>query len=93
MGGVVTRIGKPYIDIYQHALALCHYPEKARIVSIGDSLEHDILGAATFGIDGVLARTGVQTHVSEASLLAQMQEAQLAPRYLLRSFVWDDDGA
>lgn len=91
MGGVVTRIGKPYMDIYQHAHALCRYPEKARITSIGDSLDHDIRGAATFGIDSVLARTGVQAHVSEAALLAQMQEAQLAPRYLLRSFVWDDD--
>jgi HAD superfamily hydrolase (TIGR01459 family) len=90
MGGVVTRIGKPHIDIYRHAHALCGYPEKARIVSIGDSLDHDILGAATFGIDSVLARTGVQAHVSEADLLAQMKEAQLAPRYMLRSFVWDD---
>jgi HAD superfamily hydrolase (TIGR01459 family) len=89
MGGVVTRIGKPYIDIYQHALALCHYPKKTRIVCIGDSLEHDILGAATFGIDSVLARTGVQAQVSESALLLQMQEAQVVPRYLLRSFVWD----
>jgi hypothetical protein len=32
----------------------------------------------------------VQAHVSEAALLAQIKEAQLAPRYLLRSFVWDD---
>jgi HAD superfamily hydrolase (TIGR01459 family) len=90
MGGVVTRIGKPHIDIYRHAHELCRYPDKAGIVSIGDSLDHDILGAATFGIDGVLARTGVQTNVSDAALLAQMQEAQLAPRYLLRSFVWDE---
>ena len=91
MGGVVKRIGKPHIEIYQHAHALCRYPEKARIVSIGDSLEHDILGAATFGIDSVLARTGVQAHVPEAALLVQMEEAQLVPRYLLRSFLWDDN--
>ena len=91
MGGVVTRIGKPHMDIYQHAHALCRYSDKARIVSIGDSLDHDIRGAATFGIDSVLARTGLQAHVSETALQAQMPEAQLAPRYLLRSFVWDDD--
>ena len=90
MGGVVTRIGKPYVDIYQHALALCHYPEKTGIVSIGDSLGHDVLGAATFGIDSVLARTGLQAHVSEAILLTQMEEAQLAPSYLLGSFLWDN---
>ncbi|MDP1702379.1 MAG: TIGR01459 family HAD-type hydrolase [Aestuariivirga sp.] len=90
MGGVVTRVGKPHQDIYQYAHELCSYPAKARIVSIGDSLDHDILGAATFGIDGVLVRTGVQTHVSEAALLVQMQEAHLAPRYLLQSFVWDE---
>jgi HAD superfamily hydrolase (TIGR01459 family) len=93
MGGVVTRIGKPHMDIYRHAHALCGHPDRARIVSIGDSLEHDIRGAVTFGIDSVLARTGVQAHVSEAALLAQMHEAQLAPRYLLGSFVWDDDAA
>lgn len=90
MGGVVTRVGKPYVDIYRHAHALCGHPDKARIVSIGDSLEHDIRGGASFGIDSVLARTGVQANVSEAVLLVQMREAQLAPRYLLRSFVWND---
>ncbi len=91
MGGVVTRIGKPHMEIYQHAHALCRYPDKTRIVSIGDSLDHDIRGAATFGIDGVLARTGVQAHVSEAALLVQMEEAQLGPCYLLRYFLWDDN--
>lgn len=91
MGGVVTHIGKPHLDIYRHAHALCSYPDKARIVSIGDSLDHDIRGAVTFGIDSVLARTGVQAQVPEAALLVQMREAQLAPRYLLRSFVWDSD--
>jgi len=91
MGGVVTRIGKPYMDIYRHAHALCGYPDKARIVSIGDSLEHDIRGAVTFGIDSVLALTGLQVHVSEAALMAQMREAKLAPKYFLRAFVWSDD--
>jgi HAD superfamily hydrolase (TIGR01459 family) len=90
MGGVVTHIGKPYVDIYRHAHALCGFPDKARIVSIGDSLEHDIRGAVTFGIDGVLAMTGVQAHVSEAALPVHMQEAQAAPRFLLGSFVWSE---
>lgn len=88
MGGKVTRIGKPYVDIYRHAHALCGHPDKARIVAIGDSLEHDVIGAATFGIDSALALTGLQAHVSEAELLAQLQEGQIAPQYLLRSFVW-----
>jgi HAD superfamily hydrolase (TIGR01459 family) len=93
MGGVVRRIGKPQLDIYRHAHALCGYPAKARIAAIGDSLDHDIRGAVTFGIDGVLAQTGVQAHVPQAALLAQMMEAQLAPRYLLRSFIWDDEAS
>ncbi len=93
MGGVVTRIGKPYLDIYQHAHALCRYPAKGLIVSIGDSLEHDIRGAVTFGIDSVLARTGVQAYVSGAALHIHIREAQLAPRYLLRSFLWDNDAS
>jgi len=88
MGGKVTRIGKPYVDIYRHAHALCGHGDKARIVAIGDSLEHDVIGAATFGIDSALTLTGLQAHVSEAALLAQMQEGQIAPRYLLGSFVW-----
>lgn len=88
MGGQVTRIGKPYVDIYRHAHALCGHPHKARIVAIGDSLEHDVVGAAAFGIDSALALTGLQAHVSEAALLAQMQEGQIAPRYQLGSFMW-----
>jgi len=90
MGGVVTRIGKPNVEIYQHAHALCRNPEKARIVAIGDSLEHDILGAATFGIDSVLAHTGVQAHAMDAALPAQTEETHFAPNYLLRSFLWDN---
>ena len=90
MGGVVTRIGKPHIDIYQHAHALCRYPGKARIVSIGDSLDHDIRGAVTFGIDSVLVRTGGKPCFRDCPS-GPNAESTTRTSLSAQVFVWDDD--
>jgi Predicted sugar phosphatases of the HAD superfamily len=33
--------------------------ELSRIVAVGDSLDHDILGASNFGIDSILISNGI----------------------------------
>ena len=57
-GGAVHYIGKPWPAIYRAALTRLGLPPK-RIVAIGDSLHHDIKGAAAMGIDGVLITQGI----------------------------------
>jgi HAD superfamily hydrolase (TIGR01459 family) len=49
IGGTVRWHGKPHPGIYQACFAL--YPAARRIIGIGDSLHHDIAGAAAAGID------------------------------------------
>lgn len=57
-GGEVRYVGKPGPAIFRSALRLLNLPAKA-VVMVGDSLEHDIIGASSCGIDGALVTSGV----------------------------------
>jgi ribonucleotide monophosphatase NagD (HAD superfamily) len=92
-GGEVRYVGKPWPAIYRAALATMAMPGE-RIVAVGDSLEHDIEGAAGFGIDGALILDGIHAGTfagaaGEADLLARLQDLLggrgQAPRWLLRA--------
>jgi HAD superfamily hydrolase (TIGR01459 family) len=86
LGGTVLRVGKPYLPIYSHAHALCGFPDLSRIVCIGDSPEHDILGAKTFGTDSVLTRTGVHAQMRREALIERVQAMGLVPTFLIDAF-------
>ena len=65
-GGEVRYVGKPWPEIYRHALdALLLPPE--RLVAIGDSLDRSIAGASHLGIDSVLIADGVQREAFAAT--------------------------
>jgi HAD superfamily hydrolase (TIGR01459 family) len=59
MGGKVIILGKPSKEIYKEACRKVNKIDLARIVAIGDSLDHDILGAINFGIDSILILNGI----------------------------------
>lgn len=59
LGGKVSWYGKPYRPIYDHARSLAGDPPAHQMVAIGDGLQTDILGAATYGIDAVYVSHGV----------------------------------
>lgn len=93
-GGDVRYVGKPWPAVYRMALAILELPPD-RLVAVGDSLDHDIAGAAPFGIDGALVLGGVHAAhfagaVSAADLdtrLAALCQGQpFRPRWLLRAF-------
>ena len=88
LGGTVRFIGKPYPDIYQLALSSSSVQDKARIVAIGDSVEHDIRGAADFGISSVLVRTGVLAHATQKDLSNKYKEEQAWPNFVISRFEW-----
>jgi len=58
MGGVLFVIGKPGLEIFQHAYELSQC-EKSKILMIGDSLFNDIAGANNFKIDSLLLTSGI----------------------------------
>ena len=59
MGGRVIILGKPSKEIYKVSCKKIEDFNKSKIVAIGDSLDHDILGANNFNIDSVLISSGV----------------------------------
>eukprot|EP01037_Dinobryon_pediforme_P010631 gene10631-10702_t len=59
LGGMVHWIGKPYSGIYRAAAHVLGGPASTEILCIGDSIEHDIVGAKRFGAKSALVRTGI----------------------------------
>ena len=58
----IEYIGKPYPLVYQECMKVLsknNINDYSRIVGIGDSLEHDILGAHKFGIKSIWTCNGV----------------------------------
>ena len=59
MGGKVVILGKPSKEIYLKSLKQFDQINKSKIIAVGDSLDHDILGASNFGVDSVLITSGI----------------------------------
>jgi HAD superfamily hydrolase (TIGR01459 family) len=72
MGGAVTYIGKPHPQIYAVALAALRHPPASRVVAIGDSLDHDVLGARRTGIASVFVTGGI--HAAEFAVVTDTAE-------------------
>lgn len=96
LGGAVRTHGKPYPRIYETCLRALPFA-RDRIAAIGDSLLHDVLGAAGVGVSGVLVASGV--HREELGItFGQMpdparcerlyDETGARPDYLVPAFRW-----
>lgn len=79
MGGKVTWIGKPYREIYEHALKLIGNPE--RCLCIGDSAEHDVAGGKSAGLSTLLVLQGVSAGHAVETLDPK-------PDYVAEAFRW-----
>jgi HAD superfamily hydrolase (TIGR01459 family) len=99
-GGEVRYVGKPWPEIYRHALDALDLPIE-RLVAIGDSLDHDVAGSAALGIDSTLVTGGVHRDAfaaadSPAAMLDVLDRLTGArPRWLMSNFepMRDDDAA
>jgi HAD superfamily hydrolase (TIGR01459 family) len=58
LGGEVAYVGKPYTPIFDAALERLGHPEPARVLMIGDSLDHDIAGGRAAGMLTLLVTAG-----------------------------------
>jgi HAD superfamily hydrolase (TIGR01459 family) len=94
-GGEVRYVGKPWPAIYRVALARLEL-DKRTIVAIGDSLQHDIQGAANAGIDSVLVTAGIHQESFSVNATAPeilrsleqlvVREKLTQPQWIIRSF-------
>ncbi|OAP36436.1 HAD family hydrolase [Sinorhizobium glycinis] len=88
LGGKVRWIGKPFPDIYDFALDLLGRPDPARVCAIGDSVEHDIAGAANAGLGSVLVTTGILERQSEEERRELFSAHGATPDFILPKFLW-----
>lgn len=82
-GGRVSWIGKPHAAIYAHVLAEFGL-SASRVLCIGDSVEHDICGAAAAGCASLLTTTGVHEDLNADALEACYARYHATPVYMIR---------
>ena len=87
LGGTVRWIGKPFPDMYSAARELAGVPV-GRICCVGDSIEHDIAGAAEAGFASVLVTTGILAQTTETERERLFSEHGFTPDYILPQFLW-----
>lgn len=94
-GGKVRYHGKPGRDIYEACLAAA--PSAVRPIAVGDSLHHDIAGAAGMGIDSIFVTAGIHRFeldvadggCPDAEAVARVAgEYGVTPTFTMPSFVW-----
>ncbi|MBU6468146.1 MAG: TIGR01459 family HAD-type hydrolase [Betaproteobacteria bacterium] len=87
-GGVVSYIGKPDSLVYEYTLSHYQLKDPSRIVMVGDSIHHDVLGASNMGIDSILLRRGIHqslfNRIPEEKLFSDWVKEGLAlPTYVM----------
>jgi HAD superfamily hydrolase (TIGR01450 family) len=86
VGKSFVRFGKPDTMMFSHAFACAHENNpnlrKSDVLMVGDTLETDILGANTFGLDTALVLSG-NTQSEQAERLIQAKG--IIPTYLCQS--------
>ena len=96
LGGAVVAYGKPDAVHFAAAIALAGGPDECgRVVHVGDSLEHDVAGAAAAGVDSIFC---VEDGIHGPALARDRGPAAVAalcgefgapePTYVLGRFAW-----
>ena len=94
MGGEVVLYGKPGVAHFSAALRAAGVDDAGRALMVGDSLHHDVLGAAAAGLDSLfVVESGVHapdfSEVSEASVMQlAANEGVPVPTFVMRKFRW-----
>ena len=68
MGGEVIILGKPSKEIYLESIKKVKKFDKTRTIAVGDSLDHDILGASNFDIDSILISNGIHKELFQNNI-------------------------
>ena len=95
-GADVRRVGKPHGLIYERcraALGAAGLPSSARVLAVGDSLHHDVLGAARHDIASLLVCNGVHSAELGVAQGGDGEPDAAALEALLRRFAAESDAA
>lgn len=85
LGGHISWFGKPHRDIYDLAIQTSGTPPLQSIICVGDSLDHDILGARRARLDCVLVRTGILADLPEPDL-DDLMNRDRRPNFIMARF-------
>jgi HAD superfamily hydrolase (TIGR01459 family) len=90
LGGSVEWFGKPYLPIYRNALAQLGIASltATKVLCIGDSIEHDIVGGQAAGLKTALVRTGIHKDASLEDLKALSKKYGAVPDYIIPAFAF-----
>lgn len=88
LGGSVTWIGKPFPAIYAAALLLVADVEPARVLCVGDSVDHDIAGASRASLNSCLVTGGIHAGLNGAELSALFAQAGATPNFVAGRLCW-----
>jgi len=95
LGGDVSYAGKPYLPIYELALATLETlrpasADRARLLAIGDGVNTDIAGAAAAGVRSVFVASGVHVTggLDDIALAALFPAGGPRPVAAMTSLAW-----
>jgi HAD superfamily hydrolase (TIGR01459 family) len=97
LGGRVFHHGKPYPAIYASCLRALDGCDPGRVIAIGDSIEHDVLGASRAGLACAFIAGGIHANAlvdrwgelpSASRWQAFAADAAAKPDYVLPALVW-----
>jgi HAD superfamily hydrolase (TIGR01459 family) len=88
LGGDVTWIGKPFADVYQAAARLSDVENPGDVLCVGDSVEHDVVGAHAFGGLAALVRTGILADLSDNELAVEIGRHGTVPDFVIENLTW-----
>ena len=92
MGGKVVILGKPSKEIYLKSCKQFNQIDMSKILAVGDSLDHDILGASNFGVDSILITNGIHKDMFKDSIekglknLENDRKWNIRPTYVCENF-------
>ena len=85
MGGEVIYFGKPYAEVYNQSID----NSKKRILSIGDNLNTDIMGANLLNYDSMLISSGVHRHEIEHKGIEEVsKQYESIVNYIQADLTW-----
>ncbi len=97
LGGRVGYVGKPHRPIYQACLEALGDLPRHEVLTIGDSIAHDVAGGAAMDLDTALIMSGIHSRMfdlargasaNRAALEQLAREYGVLPRWVLPRFAW-----
>lgn len=94
LGGRVKYVGKPHALIFDAALERLGRPDPKRVLMVGDSLDHDVVGAKGAGMLTLLLTSGVHREVlawapdPQAAIYALAGSQSRTPNWMMSYLGW-----